>query len=250
MFGVPAPVPVQRVAFGVPAPVAVQSLTFGHSVRGRALRALVLGDPSAPRRAVVIGCIHGNECAGEAIVARLQHARPRPGTALWLIPSVNPDGHLLGTRQNARGVDLNRNFPFRWRRTGVRGNFDWPGPAPLSEPESRSLHRLLARVRPTLTIYYHQQAALVDESGGNPGIEGAYARAVGLPFRCLPRYPGSATTWENHVTRGGTAFVVELPAGPVSPAKAHRHAVAVLAAAAGTTTRAARSPCPNPRAGL
>jgi protein MpaA len=235
--------------FAVPVPVPVHHVTFGHSVQGRALRAIVLGDPAAPRRAVVVGCIHGNECAGEAIVARLRHAHPRPGTALWLVPTVNPDGHALGTRQNAHGVDLNRNFPFRWRRLGVRGSFDWSGPAPLSEPESRSLHRLLARVRPAVTIYYHQHATLVDESCGNPGIEGAYARAVGLPFRCLSRYPGSATTWENHVIRGGTAFVVELPAGSVAPTSAHRHAVAVLAAAAGAGG-SARSPCRNPRQGL
>jgi protein MpaA len=215
---------------------------LGHSVQGRPLRAVIVGDPAAPRRALVVGCIHGNECAGEAVIARLHRMTPPRGTALWLVAAANPDGHARGTRQNAHGVDLNRNFPYRWRRLGTRGSFDWSGPHALSEPESRAMHRLILRIRPSLTIWYHQHATLVDDSGGDPGIEDAYARAVGLPFRCLPRYPGSATTWQNHAMRGDTAFVVELPAGPLSRASAQRHARAVLAAATGRSD-AQRSPC-------
>jgi protein MpaA len=235
--------------FGVPVPVPVQHVTFGHSVQRRALRAVVLGDPAASRRALVVGCIHGNECAGEAIVRRLRWATPPPDTALWLVVTANPDGHARNTRQNARGVDLNRNFPFRWRQLGARGSFDWSGPRRLSEPESRGLRRLILRVRPALTVWYHQHATLVDDSGGDPGVEGAYARAVGLPFRCLPRYPGSATTWQNHVMRRSTAFVVELAAGRLSRGSAERHATAVLAAAAGASD-GARSPCRRAGEGL
>jgi murein peptide amidase A len=215
------------------------ALTFGHSVLGRPLRATIVGDPDAPRRALVVGCIHGNECAGEAVIRRLRRLGAPSGVALWLVPSVNPDGHARGTRQNAHGVDLNRNFAYRWRHLAQPF---YSGPRPLSEPESRALHRLILRVRPTLTIYYHQHERLVDESGGDPGIEDAYARAVGLPLRCLPRYPGSATTWQNHAMPQDTAFVVELPAGAMSPRATDRHARAVLAAARGATD-GARSPC-------
>ena len=162
--------------------------------------------------------------------------------ALWLVLTVNPDGHAQGTRQNAHGVDLNRNFPYRWRPLDAPGAFDWSGPRRLSEPEARSLRRLILRVRPTLTVYYHQHLRVVDDSGGDPGIEGAYARAVGLPFRCLPRYPGSATTWQNHVMPRSTSFVVELPAGRMRRAASDRHAAAVLAAAQGVTD-GQRSPC-------
>jgi protein MpaA len=232
-----------------PVPVPVHHVTFGHSLQARALRAVVLGDPAAPRRALVVGCIHGSECAGEAIVRRLRWAPPPPDTALWLVLTANPDGHLRNTRQNAHGVDLNRNFPFRWQPLGAPGSFEWSGPRPLSEPESRGLRRLILRVRPTLTVWYHQHATLVDDSGGDPGVEGAYARAVGLPFRCLTRYPGSATTWQNHISPHDTAFVVELPAGRLSRTSAERHATAVLAAAGGATD-AARSPCRDPAGGL
>ena len=63
-----------------------------------------------------------------------------------------------------------------------------------------------------------------------------------LPFRCMTRYPGSATGWQNHAMPSSTAFVVELPAGALSPGSAGRHAGAVLAAAAGHSD-GARSAC-------
>src|SRR3954452_279505 len=104
-----------------------------HSVRGREIR-VVERDGTRPGRTVlVVGCIHGNECAGTA-VTRLLLRGPRPaGGRLVVIADLNPDGRRLGVRTNARGVDLNRNFPSGWRRIGVRGDLQWSGPRPLSE---------------------------------------------------------------------------------------------------------------------
>ena len=76
---------------------------------------------------LVVGSIHGNETAGHAVVARLRALEPPPGVQLWLVRTVNPDGALIGTRQNARGVDLNRNFPFRWRGGGRAFDTFFPG---------------------------------------------------------------------------------------------------------------------------
>jgi murein peptide amidase A len=69
---------------------------------------------------------------------------------------------------------------------------------------------------------------VVDLSGGNPGIERGFASRVGLPFRRLKRYPGSATGWENHADPTATAFVVELPAGTLSSGATARYANAIL----------------------
>ena len=214
----------------VPAPPDGR-LVFGHSVLGRALVATVLGDPAAPHRVLVVGCVHGNERAGEAVTRRLRDMTPPAGVALWLVDEVNPDGCRAGTRQNARGVDLNRNAPWRWRPLDQRGGTYYSGPRPLSEPESRAIVRLVRWVRPTISIWYHQHARLVDLSGGDRRVEQAYARRVGLPLGRLGPYPGSITRWQNALHPHTTAFVVELPPGRLGRAAVARHAAAVLALA-------------------
>jgi len=81
----------------------------------------------------------------------------------------------------------------------------------LSEPESRIAYHLILRVRPQISIWFHQHERAVDESGGDVAVERRFAALVGLPLRRLPREPGSAVGWENHRLPGTTAFVVELP---------------------------------------
>jgi protein MpaA len=201
---------------------------LGRSVQGRAVKAVELGDPRAKRKVLVVGCIHGNECAGVAIVRRLERMAAPSGIDLWLVESLNPDGSAADARANAHGVDLNRNFPTDWRPLG--GLYD-SGPRPLSEPEARIAYRLILRLRPAVTIWFHQHMSLVDGSGGNAALERRFAQLVGLPFVTLPRYPGSVTTWENEALPGKTAFVVELAAGGLTAAQAARFAGAVLVVA-------------------
>ncbi len=211
-------------AGGAPAIATTQLL--GHSVQGRPIRAFVRGDPSATVTALVVGCIHGNEQAGIAIANRLRHWHPLAGVALWTLPDINPDGVAADTRQNAHGVDLNRNFPFRWRPLGPPGSLQYSGRGPLSEPEDRIAHSLILRIRPRLTIWFHQPLGITDRSGGDVRLERRYSRLSHLPLRQLPRYPGSITTWQDFRLRDGTAFVVELPAR-VSAAATRRYAWAV-----------------------
>jgi len=206
-----------------------RSELLGRSVLGRPIRAFELGDPDSPTRILVVGCIHGNECAGLAVARSLEaHARPA-SLDLWIVPDLNPDGFAAGTRQNARGVDLNRNFPYRWRPIGGPGDLHYSGTTSLSEPESRIAYELILRLRPRISIWFHQALGLVDESGGSVSVERRFATLVGLPIRRLRRYPGSATTWENERFPGTTAFVVELRAGQLPPGVAGRYAGAVLA---------------------
>jgi murein peptide amidase A len=201
--------------------------TIGYSVEHRPIRIVVIGDPRAPHPTLVVGCIHGNETAGIAVAHRLAAGSSPRGTALWIIPDLNPDGVAAETRQNARGVDLNRNFPYRWRALYVKGDPQYGGPRPLSEPESRLVHRLILRLQPRLSIWFHQPQGLIDLSGGDARIERRFARLSGLPVRKLMRYPGSATTWQDHTFREATSFVVELPPGQPSHAQVARFAGAV-----------------------
>lgn len=208
--GVQAPTASGRIRGEVP---VRRKLILGTSVRGRPIVALLSGDPDAPRPVLVVGAIHGDEPAGIAIARDLAGDPPPRSGLLVTIPDLNPDGVGAGTRQNARGVDLNRNFPWRWRHLEHLGDPQYSGPHPLSEPESRIAHSLILRRRPQITLWFHQPLASVDESGGDRRIEQTYAHLIRLPLQRLTRYPGSAVGWQDHRLPSTTAFVVELPSG-------------------------------------
>jgi protein MpaA len=174
---------------------------LGRSARGRQIEAVEVGDPSSLHKILVVGAIHGDETAGIRLARRLGRGSAPAGVDMWLVDDLNPDGTAAHTRQNAHGVDLNRNFPWHWRRIGSRGDQQYSGLRGLSEPETRIARALIRRVRPRITIWFHQPLALVDRSGGNVGIERRFA----------------------------TAFVVELPPGRLTAHRLERYAHAVIA---------------------
>jgi protein MpaA len=175
-----------------------------------------------------VGCLHGNEPAGEAITRALRRPpRLPPGATLWLVDAFNPDGCATHARQNLRRVDLNRNSPWHWRPIGHAGSTYYSGARAASEPEMRAIMRFVRRVKPSLSIWYHQHARLVDASGGDARLERVYARRVELPFRAFGRFPGSITSWQNATFPVSTAFVVELPPGRLPPQSIRRHVAAV-----------------------
>jgi protein MpaA len=219
------------VAAPPPAALVRRHVVLGRSVRGRPIVAIEIGEPSSPRKVLVVGCIHGNEPAGIDIARSLAQGPPPNGVDLWVVPELNPDGVAANTRQNAHGVDLNRNFPWGWRPIDPPGGTYYAGPRPLSEPESRVAAGLIRRLRPRLSIWFHQHLGLVDESGGSISLEQRFARLVHLPLRRLPRYPGSVTSWENHTLPGTSAFVVELSVGRLAAGAPRMFARAVASVA-------------------
>jgi protein MpaA len=224
MLAGPPPIPIAAVIARAP---QTRVVTFGRSLDGRPLRARVIGPDSARRKILVVGCIHGNECAGLAITNALR-TRPIPrGVQLWVVPEMNPDGTAADTRQNARGVDLNRNFPYQWQP--ISDPVYYSGPHPVSEPETFAAIALVKRLRPAVTVWYHQHMDLVDMAGGDRGVSRRYAQIAGLPATCLTFLSGVETAWSNHTFPGTTSFVVELPAGPVDPAARARHLDAITA---------------------
>ncbi len=199
--------------------------TIGHSAEGRPIRALALGDREAARRILVVGCIHGNECAGLAATRRLARmGTPPKGSVIWIVHQVNPDGARRGVRQNARGVDLNRNFPAGWRAGGRPWDGEYPGTRPFSEPETRAIRRLVRRVRPQVTIWYHQPQRMVRAWGRSVAAARRYGARAGLRYRSLVWPPGTAPRWQNTRFSRQRSFVVELAPGPLSDGRALRHA--------------------------
>jgi protein MpaA len=210
----------------VVAPASARTVLLGRSWQGRPIRAVEVGNPSG-KRVLVVGCIHGNETAGIAIADALAKLAP-PDLDLWIVPDLNPDGVAAGTRQNAHGVDLNRNFPWHWRPlNGVYAS----GPHPLSEREARIAHTLILRLHPHLTIWFHQHLDMVWASGGHRPIEKVFARVSGLPYHPMPQLAGSAISWQNNTLHDTTAFAAELPAGQPNAAEVARYVRAVLTAA-------------------
>ena len=216
-----------------------RTIDAGESVRGRAIVAKRQGAVDAPTRILAVGQIHGDEPGGLRVIETLRRMRVPRGVALWTVTSVNPDGARLRIRQNVRGVDLNRNFPRGWGGSQP-GTRYYGGPRPLSEPESRAALRLIRRLEPRVTIWFHQPYGFVVEAPrADPRVWRRYARLAGMRTAPLPTYPGTATRWQNHRFPRSDAFVVELPGGRISSATAHRHARAVLELARWVRGRAA-----------
>jgi Zinc carboxypeptidase/N-acetylmuramoyl-L-alanine amidase len=225
---------------------ASKHVKFGHSVDGRRLVAVRIGDPNAKRTGLVVGSIHGNETAGHEIVHILRHRyRHAHGVNLWVVKTVNPDGVAADTRKNAHGVDLNRNFSYRWQDGVPRSSGYYPGPHPFSEPESRAVRRLVKRIRPNVTIWYHQPwGAVLLPCHGPARVQRRYAQIARFPTdRCRGAHlHGTAMNWQNHKFPG-RAFVVELRAGELPNDQARRHArAAVKVARSGVGPRKALAP--------
>jgi murein peptide amidase A len=185
------------------------AVVVGHSVQHRPITVVHVAGTGP--RILVVGSIHGNEPAGIAIVRALERTHPK--VDLWLVPALNPDGLAAGTRQNAHGVDLNRNFPSLWERFGHPGSTYYSGPRPFSEPETRAARALILRIHPQVTIWFHQHMDVVWAYGRSTAAGRRYARLAGLPFLHRAWLAGSATNWQNHLPDGGASITVELPAG-------------------------------------
>jgi hypothetical protein len=205
----------------------------GRSHKGRTIWAQRQGDPRAATILLSVGQMHGSEPAGLRVTERVR-AIDVPADApyqLWTIRTMNPDGAVRGNRYNARGVDLNRNFPGTWSRQMRTGS------RPASEPETRAMMRFLNRLQPTGVLSWHQPWGTT-LSVCDP--RSAYwvrlsAQLTGLPVPGAPRkcgnwLPGTMNRWTTRTTPSW--FVtVELPprhkAGPYIP----RSAQAVIAIA-------------------
>ena len=197
---------------------------LGYSVQHRPIELVHVAGPGP--RVLVVGCIHGNECAGMAVVAALRKVHPRED--LWLVPTFNPDGLAHDTRQNADGIDLNRNFPTGWRPFGPPWSVYAAGPG-----RGRSRRRgSSARSSRGSTRASRSGSTSISTSSGPT----AAARRPGAGTRSSPACASTTTrgsparprTGRAGCPDGASSFTVELPAGPLSAAGVARQVRAVL----------------------
>jgi hypothetical protein len=191
------------------APTVNKTWTFGASAKGLPLKAYRIGDPTSTNVVVLIATMHGNEYGPARILRNLISGPPVVGANIWVIPDLNPDGYVRNTRKNARGVDLNRNFPYDWRRQ--TGAYD-SGPKPASEPETRATMRFLDTVKPDYVISLHQPLDGVDVSYSKTRtLAQRLVASLELPaktFQCGTGCHGTMTQWFN-VKWPGAAITVE-----------------------------------------
>lgn len=187
-------------------------LAFGTSVNGAPLP-LERRGTNGGIRVLVVGVIHGDEQAGLAVVDLLHTMDLGQDIDLWLVRTMNPDGLAAGTRQNARGVDLNRNFSAGWASIGQLGYWQYSGPSPASEPETLAMMQLARMVQPDLVLWYHQDYFRIEPKGGREGqIRQRLAGLVGLPLLPISggNYSGTANGWVRGVLNtGGVSITVE-----------------------------------------
>ena len=177
-------------------------------------------------RVLLIGGIHGDEYSSVTIVFKWMSVLDRFHSGLfhWRIsPLVNPDGLLRkrSQRMNANGVDLNRNFPCPnwheatrdyWVRRTSSNPRRYPGPDPLSEPESKWLDDEIELFQPDVIVSVHAPLQVLDFDGP----PAAPKRLGSLHLNLLGTYPGSLGRYAG-VYREIPVVTIELPSAGIMP---------------------------------
>jgi protein MpaA len=168
-------------------------VTIGTSVLGNPIEAIHFTPPgyAKPRPpALLFGAIHGDESVTQLMLERLADElveRP-PGRDTWVIPCVNPDGVMAGTRDNANGVDLNRNFACASWGTQRRPGYN-PGKAAEDQPETQALVALIDRVSATRLIAVHATYRMINWDGSGEALARECAERCGYPPERDMGYP-------------------------------------------------------------
>lgn len=189
---------------------------IGRSVLGRDIEAMWLSPPeyAKPRPpAILFGAIHGDEPLGVHLITQLFAelvARP-PGRETWLIPALNVDGLLAGTKNNANDVDLNRNFAANnWTAEHAAGYF--PGKEPESEPETRALSQLIAQSGAQRLIALHSPYRTVNWDGTGRALAEAMGQKNGYGASADIGYPTPGSFGSKYgVDSGLEVITLEVP---------------------------------------
>ncbi len=193
-----------------------------------------VNSPLTTHYSLVIGVFHGDEPQGKFLIEEYlknypplregisdrciyQQSDTRLGRGgLLFIPCLNPDGMQLGTRTNANGVDLNRNFPTKnWgedtSKAGDNPADYFGGKAPASEIETQFVIDVIKKYKPELIITLHAPYKVVNYDGPAEDIAEKISKIIGYPTEASIGYPtpGSFGTYAG-VERNIPTITLEL----------------------------------------
>jgi protein MpaA len=155
---------------------------------------------------LVFAAIHGEEPETTYALSRALRQMTELPAHSAVVLAANPDGVTRGTRGNARGVDLNRNFPSRdWRpgtvthRSTIEDTSDIvlrTGESPASEPETKALLDLIGELKPRAVVALHAPLACIDDAHAS-ALGQRLAQRTGMPLVRDVGYPtpGSFGSW-------------------------------------------------------
>ncbi len=191
-----------------PAQTPPRQHLIGRSVQGRPIFVQIVGQGTDT--ALIMGSIHGDEPAAGALVHLLaEYLRSDQqlleGRRVVLLPAANPDGVAARTRENARGIDLNRNFD-----TSNRVDNGTNGLRPLTEPESQALESVIKEYAPSRIISVHQPLNCIDYDGPGEAIAARMAQDCDLPVKKIGARPGSLGSYTGETLKIPT-ITLELP---------------------------------------
>ena len=154
---------------------------------------------------LVLASMHGDESETTVVLSDALRSILPESLKNAAVLCGNPDGAVRGTRGNARGVDLNRNFPstnwspepvtYKSRKDGPRDIALSPGDYAASEPETAALISLLDEMRPRVVVTLHAALACIDDADNSP-LGRWLSERTGLPFEAVTYpTPGSFGSW-------------------------------------------------------
>ena len=184
---------------------------IGTSSKGRPIMAMRFG--GGPRTILVVGQTHGDEEGGLRVLLRVQSLSLAKGITLWVVPTMNPDGLALDTRFLANGADPNRLAP--------------------SQIEQQMVYDFALSIRPSLTVWYHQNYGWIGGSGASVTPARQYQAMTGLGTLKRSGDCAKGFMWcPIDEALGSSSILVELP-DVLTPADVQIHALALLAVASG-----------------
>jgi len=198
-----------------------QTLVVGTSVNGTEITACrLIGSATNSNNALlVVGTIHGDEPDGKRVVDELLTEAVPANTEIWVLRDANPDGAVLVTRRNANEVDINRNFPIKWKPSDPLAR-TYSGPSPASESETLALMKAVESIKPTRIVVFHQPYAQIDcPPERSTEISDRLSKLTGFKSECIPgeksgsptnTYTGTFTIWVNSTFPETTAVTFEL----------------------------------------